>query len=525
MSDGPFHDREQRHPPEPYTYSTLPDSPAPPYHSSSTPTPPSPAYYTYSSTTSPSPPYHSSSTPTPPSPAPAPRSTSPSPVPARAPTSSGPTDAEIDALLAANGGRISSRAMRQLETKVRNRDEKRQKIMSRIPKTKTHDSEGGDLSFAANDEAPLAGKKVVSKYEGEDKGLTWRASSPRAAARRWGMDVDSPEFRAEYARYRQSDTITTRYDTSPWDREKSRLKEKPDGKVKATHDLGLRHGATHDQAGWVMDPTTGNIHTFDEHNHVTGANGKSKTMHHSSPLAGASVAGAGMLTMKDKHITEITDQSGHYRPEGEYTYQAVKAMASRGLLDRKATTAEVRDNEAGTGTMSARVSLTGFASNDPRQQKGWLEHEEGIDKDQLTLPYQAFLQTHGNERQARAKKSMQAELLSQVPKIAEDEGSKALRQARQGASSLVASRPARDDRHTPDSGTYVYDGDDRHTPDSGTYVYDGDQATPEGTYVYDGDDRHTPDSGTYVYDGDQPTPEGAYWEADESGELRPSKRY
>jgi hypothetical protein len=185
----------------------------------------------------------------------------------------------------------------------------------------------------------------------------------------------------------------------------------------------------------VMDPESKDIHTFDPTRMTTDDQGRKKTTHHSSPLAGGNVAGAGMMTIKDKHIHEVTDESGHYRPEGEYTYQAVKEMASRGLLDRKADEYDVDEHEAGEGNLSAKVSLAGFVEDDPRQQKGWLQQEGGIFTGKLSLPYQAFLQTRGNERQARAKVSMLDELKSKVPEVGEDSGSKALRKGR-GASSL-----------------------------------------------------------------------------------------
>lgn len=416
------------------------------------------------------------------SPAPsAPTYTSPAPsapsAPAPAPTSSsGSTtslDDEIDAMLASSGGRLSSRAMRQLELKMSGSNQapsappasstqqKRDAIMSRIPKTKTRDSEGGDLSFASKDGAPLAGKELVSKYHGEDKGVTWRAGDKEKVAQRWGLDVDSPEFAQRWEARRNSDRMTTHYDTTARERERSRLEEKSNGKVKTTHKT--RHGPEHEHTGWVMDPDTGNVHTFDPLR-TTDHGGKTQTTHHSSPLAGKPVAGAGMMTFEDKHISEVTDESGHYRPEGEYTYQAVKQMASRGLLDRKASEDDVDLHESGPGNLSAKVSLAGFKKDDPRQQKGWLEHEQGIDKDQLTLPYQAFLQTRGNERQARAKKSTLQELTQKTPKVGEDPGAKALRKSGSGASSLSSSGNG---SHAPISQGQYFDFDQDLQSDTG----------------------------------------------------------
>jgi hypothetical protein len=343
-------------------------------------------------------------------------------------------DDDIDAMLAASGGRISSRALRQLErsstTSPGQRTEaKRQAIMSKIPKVKTTDSEGGDLTFAGRDDPHLSGKKLTSKYVGEDKAFAWRSVNEDVKARKWGLEKGSPEFQQKLEEHRKGDSITTRYDTTPEAREKSRLKVKGNGKVKLTHDR--RQHTSRDYSGWVMDPTTEDIHTFDP-NLFTAENGKRVHSHHSGPLAGGKVAGAGMMNMKKGRIEEIDDQSGHYRPEGEYTWQSVNAMAKRGLLDRKATKDEVEQHEAGKGNMSAKVSLAGFKEGDPRQQKGWLEHEDDIYTGELKLPYQAFLQTRGNERQARAKVSVQEELKRNVPEVGEDASSKAWRKANKG---------------------------------------------------------------------------------------------
>ena len=415
----------------PYTYTTDSDSSASPSRSAQQPPQP-----VSSNSRPPSPPSAASS------------------APAKSGTS-GSTDAAIDSMLGASGGQITSRMMRQLERQAMGdsgssklpqwppadpqekqpsaTEQKRQKIMSGIKKTRTKDSEGGDLSFAGKDDTPLAGKQLVGHYKGEDKSVAWRAGDFNKWAANRNRDPNDPETRKEWEKLRDGDRITTRYDTDPDARETSRLKEKGNGTVERTHEKRQYAG---DEQGWVMSPDTGSIHTFDP-GLSKQENGKRQTTHHSSPLAGGNVAGAGMMTVKDEHITEITDESGHYRPEGEYTYQAVNEMAKRGLLDREANSSERDDHQSGPGNMSARVSLAGYAENDPRQQKGWLKDEEGISKDQLTLPYQAFLQTRGNERQARAKVSMQQELLAKVPEVgATAEGQGRAGSGPQGASSL-----------------------------------------------------------------------------------------
>ncbi|MDZ7678188.1 MAG: hypothetical protein U5K29_06530 [Acidimicrobiales bacterium] len=420
------------------------------------------------------------------------------------PTASGPTDDAIDSMLAGSGGRITSRMMRQLERKSlgdstgsklpqwppappSSTEQKRQKIMSRVNKTKTTDSEGGDLSFAGRD-GPLAGKQLVDHYQGEDKGVAWRTNLGGWARGR-GLDPSDPDVRKQWEQFRDSDQVTTRYDHDPHAREKSRLKEKANGKVKTTHDR-REYNDYADEHGWVMSPDTGSIHTFDHTNHQRGPDGKQVNMHHSSPLAGGNVAGAGLMKIEDKHITEVTDESGHYRPEGEYTYQAVNEMAGRGLLDRKAKSDDRDVHQSGRGNLSARVTLGGAVGRDGRPGKGWLNDEEGIYKGNLTLPYQAFLQTRGNERQARAKVAMQEELLGKTPKTeATSEG--------RGASSLGSGQS----QEAPPTGVGTYVEDD-FAP-KGTYVED--DFAPKGTYV---EDDFAP-KGTYVEDDF--APEGTYY--------------
>ena len=162
-------------------------------------------------------------------------------------TASGPSDDAIDSMLAANGGKITSRMMRQLERQAMGgssssklpqwppappapekelspTEQKRQKIMSRVKKTKTTDSEGGDLSFAGKDDGPLAGKQLVDHYKGEEKGVAWRTDLEGWATHR-NRDPNDPATRKDWEKFRDSDKVTTRYDTDGLSREKSRLKE------------------------------------------------------------------------------------------------------------------------------------------------------------------------------------------------------------------------------------------------------------------------------------------------------------
>src|SRR5690606_15353476 len=127
-------------------------------------------------------------------------------------------------------------------------------------------------------------KQRVAKYEGEESGVTWRAMSPERFAQRNNLDPSSPEFAARYEHYKKNNkAITTDYHTAPEQREQTRLKERAGGRVKATH---LRNDgsdfsfAESENVGWVMDPSTADIHTFDPGRMVTKPNGERVTTHH-----------------------------------------------------------------------------------------------------------------------------------------------------------------------------------------------------------------------------------------------------
>src|SRR5579883_1110491 len=112
-----------------------------------------------------------------------------------------------------------------------------------------------------------------------------------------------------------------------------------DKKAEVTFDKGIAKDAKgraldDGQRGFVMDPKTGKTYTFDgSHPHMT-ADGKKQWEHHSSPLGGKAVGGAGMMKTDFRgSVTEISDQSGHYKPNAELTHQAVKHLDEQGALD------------------------------------------------------------------------------------------------------------------------------------------------------------------------------------------------
>ena len=159
--------------------------------------------------------------------------------------------------------------------------------------------------------------------------------------------------------------------------------------------------------GYVVDPQTGFLHVFDLFgvfvqnadgtwassngaaalSHLA-AKGSIAAVHHSSPLAGAPVAGAGIIRVDQGQILSVTDTSGHYAPEAEYTYQTVEAL-----------------QEQGADLSRARVTLTGQSSGANRPAgKAWIP--DGTPKDEVSMYASSFLETTGNEPQIRAKERM-----------------------------------------------------------------------------------------------------------------------
>ena len=108
--------------------------------------------------------------------------------------------------------------------------------------------------------------------------------------------------------------------------------------------------------GYVVDPTNGQFYTFSPGEGYVSKNGQWLTVagltlgqligtiqqaltdgeqvssvHHSTALAGAPVAGAGRMTVTNGQVTEINDESGHYKPEGEYLWQTVSWLHAQGM--------------------------------------------------------------------------------------------------------------------------------------------------------------------------------------------------
>ena len=123
--------------------------------------------------------------------------------------------------------------------------------------------------------------------------------------------------------------------------------------------------------------------------------------HHTTPVRGQPVGAAGSQTGVQGVPSNIRDDSGHYRPEAEYTYQYVRDLRAAGN--------PLRYPAAG-GEASTTVSVIGAIGANPALRKGWVGDNPAYYQGELTFTSDQFLATRGNERQARLKKKMLDEL-------------------------------------------------------------------------------------------------------------------
>lgn len=154
----------------------------------------------------------------------------------------------------------------------------------------------------------LASQPLGQQYVGEDQRAGWRADMLKP-----GIST------ADREAFRQGDKVTTKYfDES----------EKRASGVQVGADGLLRDGSGQilsGEKGFVVDPTTGQAHVFDG-KVETLPDGKKRAVHHSSPLAGGAVAGAGHLKIEGGRVEGIDDASGHYKPGPKLTFQTVKRL-------------------------------------------------------------------------------------------------------------------------------------------------------------------------------------------------------
>lgn len=149
----------------------------------------------------------------------------------------------------------------------------------------------------------LPSKPLGEEYRGEDTKTGWRAAQIKDA------DPDS-------------DKHTTKYF-------KKGSKEREDNKVRVDDAGMLRHPSGETMEGrkaFAMDPKTGEMHAKALNKPRTLPGGGKQYEHHSSFLAGEDAAAAGQIRTDDGFLSELDDDSGHYKPDSGLTRAAVEHL-------------------------------------------------------------------------------------------------------------------------------------------------------------------------------------------------------
>lgn len=207
-------------------------------------------------------------------------------------------------------------------------------------------------AWQAKDAIAAAGKNNLNtiakkdEYIDEDKKVGWRAPDNR------------PEDR-------ERTSAVTRYENTPEAQQASEAKANDLGQL-----VDMNGKPVDGSLGYVINPKSGEMHTFDAvhvewefaDGHVAKIIGHRKTQevedligihgavkqrripHHTTPLAGGKVSGAGNVTMQDGHIKKIDNVSGHYKPDLDTTDRAIRSLDKKGaLVDRTIIDAEGRE--------------------------------------------------------------------------------------------------------------------------------------------------------------------------------------
>jgi hypothetical protein len=202
--------------------------------------------------------------------------------------------------------------------------------------------------------ANVTAVSLGEKYKDEDKKLGWRTETMNE--QKLVADTNDPKI---MEKMREATWQTTKYFTEA-ERENAKLHIKADGTVQG-HLPQDQAGKPTERLGYVMDPA-GQLHQFEpsapqratkkvidpqtnqEKVVPVGAFDPAKNRlvykmeatHHSSVLAGAPVAGAGELAVKQGKITTVTNFSGHYKPSTAALMQTVEQLLKQGaLLDKQ----------------------------------------------------------------------------------------------------------------------------------------------------------------------------------------------
>jgi hypothetical protein len=209
----------------------------------------------------------------------------------------------------------------------------------------------------------LLGKAKGEEYKDEDKKVgKWRAKMS-------SFPEESDQWVTEY------------YPPDSEERKKSTTTINPQGLLLDSEgkpvDTTRMIWADTTEIGFVADPKTGTIHTFKERTPKVDSGNQHKIVsrHHTTPLAGGDVAGAGHLKVKEGRIQEIDDLSGHHKPGETFTHQTVNHLDKQGaLVDRRLL-----------GPTGEPANTSGQIADDPKTFESLLGRYEGLKKDVSTF--------------------------------------------------------------------------------------------------------------------------------------------
>lgn len=116
-------------------------------------------------------------------------------------------------------------------------------------------------------------------------------------------------------------------------------------------------------------------------------------INHSSLTRGGGAAGAGDLVVEDGRVTEISNNSGHYRPDVGMLFQATEALAARGVLGLTGEGAASAKIHAGKEEPESFSALSFLAASEWREDvaRERFGTEESREKVRETLQERDYL--------------------------------------------------------------------------------------------------------------------------------------
>jgi hypothetical protein len=250
-----------------------------------------------------------------------------------------------------------------------------------------------------------------ASYVGEDQKAGWRDQ--------WALK--------EGARWVDPDSMTTHY-MGEAEREQSQARVSYTAGILRDSDGAPLDG----NFGWVMDPDRKTLYLF-EPDKAWGVNADNEwellpyetaktkliagdivaahVIHHSTPVAGMPVLGAGLLQISNGQLTMINESSGHYRPDAEHLHASLSALEEQGAQLGRTV---VDDQGQVEGIIGTDIQLTGALSEDRRPTgKQWIAEDPSLPQGTVHLRPEQFLQTQGNEEQIRRKIALNEEFRRQ----------------------------------------------------------------------------------------------------------------